>query len=282
MTLHFPDDVATNLLTINATDPKSGTAEFKACAVRVEPVRTKSLPLFAPRGAARRRRGRLMDLHLRHAVPTDDERAAVDALLGPPTSAWDGGSARRRLRRARRARWTRRLASNDICCCPRCRRCSRASDGSARRGSSTSASRLNVPPAEAWGVATFYALLSTTPRPRRVLHVCDDIACRCQGAAELIEQIEARSVRRTRTDRTAITFTSTPTPPSGCGLRVSDCATTRQRRFCRKPGRCRARKSSATCRSTKRARCFAAVNRRASRSLAGRARCGSTRSGPSR
>jgi formate dehydrogenase major subunit len=39
MTLHFPDDVATNLLTINATDPKSGTAEFKACAVRVEPVR---------------------------------------------------------------------------------------------------------------------------------------------------------------------------------------------------------------------------------------------------
>ena len=43
MTLHFPDDVATNLLTINATDPKSGTAEFKACAVRVEPVRQKSV-----------------------------------------------------------------------------------------------------------------------------------------------------------------------------------------------------------------------------------------------
>jgi formate dehydrogenase major subunit len=39
MTLHFPDAVATNLLTINATDPRSGTAEFKACAVRVEAVR---------------------------------------------------------------------------------------------------------------------------------------------------------------------------------------------------------------------------------------------------
>src|SRR6266705_1248142 len=38
MTLHFPDDVATNLLTIEATDPKSGTAEFKAAAVRVEKV----------------------------------------------------------------------------------------------------------------------------------------------------------------------------------------------------------------------------------------------------
>ena len=26
--------------------------------------------------------------------------------------------------------------------------------------------RLNVPPADAWGVATFYALLATSPRPR--------------------------------------------------------------------------------------------------------------------
>ena len=36
MTLHFQDDVPTNFLTIDATDPKSGTAEFKATAVRVE------------------------------------------------------------------------------------------------------------------------------------------------------------------------------------------------------------------------------------------------------
>jgi predicted molibdopterin-dependent oxidoreductase YjgC len=38
MTFHFPDDVATNLLTIDATDPKSGTAEFKAAAVSIERV----------------------------------------------------------------------------------------------------------------------------------------------------------------------------------------------------------------------------------------------------
>jgi formate dehydrogenase major subunit len=36
MTLHYPDEVATNVLTIDASDPKSGTAEFKACAVRVQ------------------------------------------------------------------------------------------------------------------------------------------------------------------------------------------------------------------------------------------------------
>jgi predicted molibdopterin-dependent oxidoreductase YjgC len=38
MTLHFPDDVATNLLTIDAKDPKSGTAEFKAAAIRIERI----------------------------------------------------------------------------------------------------------------------------------------------------------------------------------------------------------------------------------------------------
>jgi predicted molibdopterin-dependent oxidoreductase YjgC len=36
MTLHFQDEVATNLLTIDAIDPKSGTAEFKATAVRLD------------------------------------------------------------------------------------------------------------------------------------------------------------------------------------------------------------------------------------------------------
>ena len=38
MNLHFPDLVETNVLTIDATDPLSGTAEFKATAIRVESV----------------------------------------------------------------------------------------------------------------------------------------------------------------------------------------------------------------------------------------------------
>jgi formate dehydrogenase major subunit len=36
MTMHFPDEVETNILTIDAVDPKSGTAEFKAAAIRIE------------------------------------------------------------------------------------------------------------------------------------------------------------------------------------------------------------------------------------------------------
>ncbi len=36
MTLHFPDEVETNKLTVDAVDPKSGTAEFKATAIRID------------------------------------------------------------------------------------------------------------------------------------------------------------------------------------------------------------------------------------------------------
>jgi formate dehydrogenase major subunit len=41
MTMHFPDEIDVNILTIDATDPKSGTAEFKATAIRVEKVRER-------------------------------------------------------------------------------------------------------------------------------------------------------------------------------------------------------------------------------------------------
>ena len=38
MAVHNPDEADVNLLTVDVWDPKSGTAEFKATAVRVEPV----------------------------------------------------------------------------------------------------------------------------------------------------------------------------------------------------------------------------------------------------
>jgi predicted molibdopterin-dependent oxidoreductase YjgC len=44
MTLHFPDQTATNILTIDATDPKSGTAEFKASAIRIDKLRVPVQP----------------------------------------------------------------------------------------------------------------------------------------------------------------------------------------------------------------------------------------------
>ena len=53
MTFHFQNEVATNILTIDATDPKSGTAEFKAAAIRVEkiaPVRQREAEMAAVAG----------------------------------------------------------------------------------------------------------------------------------------------------------------------------------------------------------------------------------------
>ena len=50
--------------------------------------------------------------------------------------------------------------------------------------------RLTVPPAEAFGVASFYAMFSTEPRPGEVIHACDDIACMTAGATELCADLE--------------------------------------------------------------------------------------------
>jgi NADH-quinone oxidoreductase subunit F len=52
--------------------------------------------------------------------------------------------------------------------------------------------RLTVPPAEAYGVASFYALFRTTPAAATVVHVCDDIACQVNGAERVCEEMERR------------------------------------------------------------------------------------------
>jgi NADH-quinone oxidoreductase subunit F len=51
--------------------------------------------------------------------------------------------------------------------------------------------RLDVPPAEAYGVATFYAMFAVAERPLRTVHVCADLACQARGAGALMESVEA-------------------------------------------------------------------------------------------
>jgi NADH-quinone oxidoreductase subunit F len=125
-----------------------------------------------------------MDLHFLDARPSDEERAAVDALLGPPSSGWRGGERTapdahvafggREAAQARRPQLLPALhAVND--------RVGWVSQGALNYV----AQRLEVPPAEAYGVLTFYALLSPVARPPRVVHVCIDLACRTQGSVAL-------------------------------------------------------------------------------------------------
>ena len=130
-----------------------------------------------------------MDIRLRDAEPTADERDAVDLLLGPPASAWDGGARGShadyhsavggRAQRERRHLLVPALQALQ-------RRAGWISEG----GMDYVCRRLGVPPADAWGVATFYALLATSPRPRRVLHVCEDLACRMRGAEATCDALE--------------------------------------------------------------------------------------------
>jgi NADH-quinone oxidoreductase subunit F len=50
--------------------------------------------------------------------------------------------------------------------------------------------RLHVPPADAYGVAEFYGLFSTEPRPPCVVHVCDDLACRLAGSGDICSALD--------------------------------------------------------------------------------------------
>ncbi|MBV9196143.1 MAG: NAD(P)H-dependent oxidoreductase subunit E [Solirubrobacterales bacterium] len=132
-----------------------------------------------------------MDIVLHDVSPSRAEREAVDAVLGSPGSAWEGageplpgdehlargGHAAREQRHLllpvlhavhARAGWISPGALNYIC------------------------QRLTIPPSDAYGVATFYALFSLEPQPPVVAHVCTDVACLAGGAPELCAELEQR------------------------------------------------------------------------------------------
>ena len=123
-----------------------------------------------------------MDLHLTSAVATVEERAAVDALLGQPETGWvggarDGGVETRFARGGHVAREQRDQLL------PALHALQSGVGWISEGGLNYVCQRLTVPPAEAYGVATFYAMFSVEPRPGSVIHVCDDLACRLDGDA---------------------------------------------------------------------------------------------------
>jgi len=133
-----------------------------------------------------------MDLKLLDASPTPEERAAVDARLGPPRSQWDGG-ARGALNNGRDAHVAyggREQRERRHLLLPALQALQARVGWISEGGFNYVCERLGVPPADAWGVATFYAMLATSPRPTRVLHVCDDVVCRVRGGLEVCHSLE--------------------------------------------------------------------------------------------
>jgi NADH-quinone oxidoreductase subunit F len=124
-----------------------------------------------------------VDLRLLNAEPSEAERDAVDAFLGPALHVWTGDGNGHAAHGGHAARSQRHMLLPTLHALHE--RAGWISPG----GLNYVAQRLTVPPADVYGVATFYALFSVDERPPRVVHVCDDIACRCAGSEELIARL---------------------------------------------------------------------------------------------
>ncbi len=119
-----------------------------------------------------------MDLHFTTDAPTDDEREAVDAVLGVDEAARPDGAPRV----SRQNRGTPERRSLVL---PALHALQDRAGWISPGGLNHIARRLGVPPAEVFGVASFYALFSVRKRPKTVVHVCDDVVCRVNGATEV-------------------------------------------------------------------------------------------------
>jgi NADH-quinone oxidoreductase subunit F len=133
-----------------------------------------------------------LDLHLTGATATPEEKAAVDSVLGAPDSGWTGGEraieadGRVAYGGAHKAEHQRTLLlpvlhgiQNHI--------------GWISPGAlNYAALRLDIAPAEVYGVASFYGLYALEPRPPIVVHVCDDIACVTHGAEQICSDLEKK------------------------------------------------------------------------------------------
>src|SRR5579863_6963741 len=119
-----------------------------------------------------------MDLRLIDSPPSPAEEAAVDGVLGPASHDDPLSVAKTRSRRTmllptlhalrRHIGWVSPGGLGYVC------------------------RRLGVPPAEGFGVATFYAMLPTHPRAPAFAHVCDDIVCQAAGAEKLCAALAPR------------------------------------------------------------------------------------------
>src|SRR5919198_4330963 len=130
-----------------------------------------------------------MDLHVVGPLASPAERAAVDSVLGPATSGWHGGG-RNPMTEGHVARGGHEARDQPTLLLPALHAVQTRIGWISQPALNYVCRRLTVPPAEAYGVATFYALLSTTPRQPVVAHLCDDIACKLAGADDLCADLE--------------------------------------------------------------------------------------------
>ncbi len=208
MTFHFPDQVDTNQLTIDATDPKSGTAEFKAAAIRVEKIEPaeheERAAIAEPATVGASRSAPSWDV--RPDSPVGDWRSLSrdrpdhsPAWGASSRNSWGRGTSGSPSRPRRRADAAPRARRSTPCSAPRSTAGTAARVSTVPQGNTASSGhaararrhlllpalwalqerigwispgglnelcrRLTLPPADVYGVATFYAMLAVEPRP---------------------------------------------------------------------------------------------------------------------
>jgi NADH-quinone oxidoreductase subunit F len=110
-----------------------------------------------------------MDVRLPDSVPSDEEAAALDTVLGPATGA-DGWE--------REHGGVHRAASMRHLLLPALHALVDRVGFVSEAGLTEVCRRLDIPPAEAYGVATFYSMIPVEPVPPTTVYVCEDLACR--------------------------------------------------------------------------------------------------------
>ena len=130
-----------------------------------------------------------MDLHLTNERATREESAAVDSVLGAPDSSWQGGE--RQLEDTRTAS-NQQTAGQRHRLLPVLHAVQNHIGWISPGAINYVAIRLDVAPAEVYGVASFYGMFALEARPPVVAHVCDDIACLTQGADKLCADLEKK------------------------------------------------------------------------------------------
>jgi len=139
-----------------------------------------------------------VDLRLTQARATDAERRAVDRVVDPALDAVASTNGTNGTKRADGVSGLRDEHFSDAGHAARGRRhlllptlhAVQEDIGWISPGALNYVSlRLSVPPAEAYGVATFYAMFSTEPRAPRVVHVCDDVVCGQRGGERLTQRL---------------------------------------------------------------------------------------------
>jgi len=133
-----------------------------------------------------------LDIHLTGASPTAEEKAAVDMELGGPESVWEGGAPGNNGDSRSSSGGSQKADSQRHRLLPVLHAIQRRVGWISPGAINYAALRLDAPPAEVYGVASFYRIFSLQPRPAVVVHVCDDIACMTRGSEELCDQLDTR------------------------------------------------------------------------------------------